>query len=144
MKVVDVASHILKNFGPMTPMKLQKLVYYSQAWHMVWEEKVLFDDEFEAWANGPVCRSLYRSHRREYHLGQDYFDRYNPKELPVEEIESIDAVCEHYSQFTAQQLSDKTHQEAPWLIAREGYDLGQSCEEVITKASIHEYYSGLS
>ena len=43
-KVDDVASAILNRLGEMTAMKLQKLVYYSQAWHLVWEEKPLFVD----------------------------------------------------------------------------------------------------
>jgi len=47
-------------------MKLQKLCYYAQAWHMVWEDETLFDEDFQAWANEPVCRSLYASHRREF------------------------------------------------------------------------------
>lgn len=42
---------------------LQKLVYYSQAWHLVWEERRLFEEPIEAWVNGPVVRELYRRHR---------------------------------------------------------------------------------
>ncbi|WP_307850044.1 MULTISPECIES: type II toxin-antitoxin system antitoxin SocA domain-containing protein [unclassified Saccharopolyspora] len=42
----------------MTAMKLQKLVYYSQAWHLVWDERPLFDEPVQAWANGPVVPDL--------------------------------------------------------------------------------------
>ncbi len=58
-QVADVAAYILEKCGPMTAMKLQKLVYYSQAWHLVWTEKPLFDNRIEAWANGPVVWELY-------------------------------------------------------------------------------------
>jgi len=47
----------------MTAMKLQKLAYYSQAWSLVWDEKALFPEKIEAWANGPVVRALYDRHR---------------------------------------------------------------------------------
>src|SRR5680860_1872649 len=59
--VLDVAEYILKETGSMTTMKLQKLVYYSQAWSLVWDEKPLFGEPIEAWANdGPVRPCLDR------------------------------------------------------------------------------------
>jgi len=61
----DVAAYILKNGGRMSVMKLQKLVYYSQAWHLVWEDKRLFSDRIEAWANGPVVPNLYPAFERQ-------------------------------------------------------------------------------
>ena len=54
MTVLDVAAYILERQGSMTTMKLQKLVYYCQAWSLVWDERPLFDESIEAWANGPV------------------------------------------------------------------------------------------
>jgi uncharacterized phage-associated protein len=57
--VFDVAAYILAEQGPVTHMKLQKLVYYCQGWHLAWDEKPLFDEPIEAWANGPVCPALY-------------------------------------------------------------------------------------
>ena len=62
----DVAAFILKESGPMTAMKLQKLVYYCQAWSLVWDEKPLFKEKIEAWANGPVVRALYEKHRGKF------------------------------------------------------------------------------
>lgn len=56
----DVAQYVLEQSGKMTTIKLQKLVYYCQAWSLVWTESPLFDDRIEAWANGPVVPSLYR------------------------------------------------------------------------------------
>ena len=57
--VFDTATYILEKLGPMSTMKLQKLCYYSQAWSLVWDEEPLFPEEFEAWANGPVCSELF-------------------------------------------------------------------------------------
>ena len=48
-EVLDVAAYILKKQGPMTAMKLQKLVYYCQAWSLVWQSKPLFPNDIEAW-----------------------------------------------------------------------------------------------
>lgn len=52
--VFDVAEYILEQHGEMTSMKLQKLVYYCQAWHLAWSDEPLFRESIEAWANGPV------------------------------------------------------------------------------------------
>ena len=53
----DVAAFILREYGrPMSTMKLQKLGYYAQAWHLAWEGVPLFDDNIEAWANGARLR----------------------------------------------------------------------------------------
>ncbi len=49
---LDVAEYILREMGPVTAMKLQKLVYYSQAWSLVWDEEPIFEEEIQAWANG--------------------------------------------------------------------------------------------
>ena len=58
-KVKDVAQYILEKQGDMTTIKLQKLVYYCQAWALVWTEAPLFEEKIEAWANGPVTPELF-------------------------------------------------------------------------------------
>ena len=63
--VSDVASYMLNKLAPaetdriVTSWKLQKLVYYCQAWSLVWDERELFPERLEAWADGPVCPDLY-------------------------------------------------------------------------------------
>ena len=57
--VFDTAKYILEQFGSMSTMKLQKLCYYSQAWSLVWDDSPLFEEDFQAWANGPVCPELF-------------------------------------------------------------------------------------
>ena len=55
--VYDVAAYILKQRGPLTAMKLQKLVYYSQAWSIVWDDDAVFSEEIEAWKKkDPILR----------------------------------------------------------------------------------------
>ncbi len=64
--VFDVATYILKKTRPCTHMKLQKLLYYAQAWSLVWDEKQLFGDRIEAWANGPVVPRLFQQLKGKY------------------------------------------------------------------------------
>nr|MBF2754094.1 SocA family protein [Gammaproteobacteria bacterium AqS3] len=126
-------------------MKLQKLVYYSQCWALVWDEEPLFDEEIQAWMNGPVCKPLYDLNKGKFKITADDIADGDSNRLNEDERETIDAVLEGYGDNTAQQLSDLTHLEAPWNSARRraGVELGDRCDEVITLADMHEYYSGV-
>ncbi len=140
--VFDVAKYILEKQGSMTTMKLQKLVYYSQAWSIVWDEKPLFAEEIQAWASGPVVQELYKEHKGEFQIS--VLDKGNTDNLKSEEKETLNAVLQAYGDKPAQWLSDLTHMEQPWNEARKGIPLGENCENEITQASLAEYYSSLS
>ena len=140
--VFDVAKYILEKQDSITTMKLQKLVYYSQAWSVVWDEKPLFGEKIQAWASGPVVRELYEVHKGEFRISD--LPKGNIDNLTQEEQETIDAVLQAYGDKPAQWLSDLTHMEKPWNEAREGFDPGDNCENEITPASLAEYYSSLS
>jgi|SRR5665213_2251916 len=139
--VHDVASYILKKYGPTTPMKLQKLVYYCQAWSLVWDEKPLFAARIEAWINGPVIPVLYNKHKGQFKISE--WEWGNSKALNTQQIETIDGVVVFYGSKTAQWLSDLTHRERPWRDARAGLEDGERGNKEISLASLHEYYSSL-
>jgi uncharacterized phage-associated protein len=139
--VFDVAAYILSQAGPMTHMKLQKLIYYSQAWSLVWDEAPLFPERIEAWANGPVCPDLYYAHQGEFTVTEE--PKGSAKSLKKVERETADAVIKHYGKKSALWLSDLTHRERPWKEARRGLEDGVRSNRVITHASMSEYYSDL-
>jgi uncharacterized phage-associated protein len=141
--VFDVGQYILRKQGQMTTMKLQKLVYYSQAWSLVWDEKPLFDERIEAWASGPVVPQLYQEHRGVFLISSSELGKGNPDNLELVQKETIDAVLEVYGDKPAQWLADLTHMEKPWNDAREGIHIGHNCSNEITLASMAEYYSSL-
>ncbi len=141
-KVLDVAAYILNKQGPMTAMKLQKLVYYSQAWTLVWDEKPLYRNHIEAWANGPVIPALYKAHRGLFRVGRGTV-RGNAARLIANEKETIDAVLRHYGGKSSHWLSELTHSERPWKSARKGLEPGERSNQEITQAAMAEYYGGL-
>lgn len=140
--VYDVAEFILESVGPISAMKLQKLVYYSQAWSLAWDEVPLFEEEIEAWANGPVVRDLFEIHRGKFRVFPGDFHG-NSANLAFEEKETIAQVIEFYGNKSPQWLSDLTHSEAPWIDARAGVPDGVRSGNVISKESMLEYYSSL-
>lgn len=144
--VFDVAAYILAKAGPMVAMKLQKLCYYSQAWHLVWDEEPLFPERIEAWANGPVVRDLYRKHRLRWEIdGDETFDG-DPDRLKSNERETIDLVLDFYGGKSAHWLSELTHREDPWRNARKrgGLADGERGDAQILDADMLEYYDGLT
>ena len=141
VSVFDVAAYILGERGAMTTWKLQKLVYYSQAWSLAWDDDALFPEEIEAWANGPVVRELYDAHRREYRVSD--LGKGDPDALAPDQRETVDAVLEFYGGRSPQWLSDLTHMEDPWRSARKGVPEGERGNSIIPKQDLAEYYGAL-
>lgn len=141
IQVFDVASYILEKMGIMTTMKLQKLVYYSQAWSLVWDEKRLFEEDVEAWANGPVVRDLFNYHRGMYEISSIPIG--NPRLLNQEQQDTVDAVLEYYGHRSAQWLIELTHIEDPWIQARKGLPKLERGNRVISLDAMADYYSSL-
>lgn len=112
----DVAAAVLVRTGSITTKKLQKLVYYSQAWHLAFHGRPLFDDEIQAWVQGPVVRSLYEQHRTRYEVAS--WPAGNPEGLDADERRTIDWVIGKYGHFSAEALSNMTHAEVPWRVGR--------------------------
>lgn len=140
-RVDDVAAYVLEEQGQITVMKLQKLVYYSQAWHLVWDSEPLFEDPILAWANGPVIRRLYDQHRGRFQVSE--WPSGASSNLTQDQRETIDAVLGLYGELTAVQLSELTHSEDPWRDARAGLEPGERSEKVIAISALAEYYEGL-
>jgi len=140
-KVDDVAAFVIERLGPLNVWKLQKLVYYSQAWHLAWDEVPLFPDRIEAWANGPVVPALYRQHQGTFRVSS--WDSGNPANLSASEVETVEAVLAYYGPQTGHWLSAVTHREKPWLDARQGTAAGDNGEREITRDAMGHYYGGL-
>ncbi len=138
--VHDVAAYTLKHKGPMTAMKLQKLVYYAQAWSLVWDDEPLFPERIEAWANGPVVYELYDRHRGQFKVSEWNGD---PSSLNKDQRETVDSVLKFYGIKSSQELSNLTHREDPWQIARKGMGSGERGNSEITLSSMAEYFSDL-
>lgn len=141
--IFDVAKYILCQKGTMSTWKLQKLCYYSQAWALAWTGKALFNEDFEAWRNGPVCRELFYVHKGLYDVDATLFPNANLDNLTEDEKDTINIVLENYGDKEPYELRSQTHSEKPWRDMRVGlgdFDIGTN---KITKAAIGDYYGSL-
>lgn len=132
--VRDAAQFVLDMRGPMTAMKLQKLIYYSQVWSVVWDDDVLFPEPIEAWKNGPVVRDLWEATRGSFRV--ERIPNGVASVLTGRQRETVSKVLDFYADKDAQWLSDLTHMEDPW---KEAYEQAQNTE--ISLERISEYYS---
>ena len=137
----DVAAAILERTGPTDTYKLQKLVYYCQAWHLVWEGTPLFPEPIEAWSGGPVVRVLYNRHSGSYSVSS--WAAGNAAALSRSERRTVETVVDSYGRLSGRQLSLLTHRERPWRTARGNLAPGVRGNAVISWDEMKDYYSGL-
>ena len=142
----DVADWFLGNIDrdsgdAITHLKLQKLVYYAQAWSLALRDRPLFDEDMQAWAHGPVAESIYRDHK-----GSGWDALPAPETAPdigEEDSEFLATILATYGDFSAKHLERMTHREAPWLEARNGLPDEARSSEPISKSRMASFYREL-
>ena len=138
--VHDVAAYVVGHFGSsISTMKLQKLCYIAQGWSLALRQTPLFEDDFQAWANGPVCWTLFDAHRGRYNV--DAWVKGNAGALDRKELIILDAVLRNYEALTGRQLSALTHKPGtPWTVTRNGLPEGSRSTEIISKELIRAHF----
>jgi uncharacterized phage-associated protein len=134
----DVSSYIIslaEQIGePVTNMKLQKLLYYSYAWHLVeFNSSKLFGENIEAWQYGPVVPVVYRQYRS---CGADNIKKSasgDTNNIDAKSKEIIDEVFNVYGSKSAIELMRLSHSEAPWRDTyQEGRKISISDDAIVT------------
>ena len=123
---------------PISQLKLQKLVYYAQAWSLALNGSPLMKAEFQAWVHGPVNRQLY-DRFKQYAWQPITVDAKKP-ELPQPVLDHLEEVWQVYGGYSPFDLERMTHSEAPWQKAREGLAPDENCEEIISAEDMMEFY----
>jgi uncharacterized phage-associated protein len=133
--VFDAAHYILSTIGgDVSTVKLQKLCYYAQAWHLARYGAPLFPEEFEKWDNGPVCRELYLVHRGNFSINAESIpgELCLSEDFSADECGTMDLVLEKYGVLDGDELSKLSHREDPWKLSPKN--------SVISKNVMETYY----
>jgi uncharacterized phage-associated protein len=117
-------------------LKLQKLVYYAQGFHLALHGAPLFREQIEAWEHGPVVPELYREYKRYGSASIPSPDDFDPDEYDADVAGLLDEVYDVFGQYSAWKLRNMTHEERPWLEAYGDGDRGR----VISPESMREYF----
>lgn len=134
----DVAKYILQDHGPMSTMKLQKLVYYCQAYQVAWTGKPMFREAVRAWTHGPVIYELFSQHRGMFEVAVDDID--GDADALDDDMELVvGAVTDALNELTGWELRNRTHDEGPW---RDAFDPEEPRHnQEITLDAMRDYYS---
>ena len=130
----------------LTNLKLNKLVYYTQAWHLALFKKPVFEDEIEAWVHGPVLPAVYDTYK---HFKWTPIIRYDLKleeirqQFSAEQQELLDDIIEVYLPKTTYELEQLTRDEDPWISARAGLAPFEASHNVITHDAMQKFFTGL-
>lgn len=149
-----LADYILYRHGPMSHLKLQKLIYLIEGYHLAFfSGESLVSDSFEAWTHGPVRRKIYDSFKNSAILYGDLTyiqtpDAPKPEKilrdsLSSEQTELIDEGLTMYKDFSGMQLEGVTHKQSPWTNARHGLPYYAKCENAISRTDMQQYFSTL-
>lgn len=130
----------------ITNLKLNKLVYYTQAWHLALFNDPMFDDEIEAWVHGPVLPAVYDVYKHfkwtpiiKHDLNLEEIKQ----QFSAEKQELLDDIVEVYLPKTAYELEQTTRCEDPWIIARDGLEPDRASHKVITHDTMQKYFAEL-
>jgi uncharacterized phage-associated protein len=143
--IFDVANFFLNRVetdqgSSITHLKLQKLCYYAQAWFVAIEDKKLFNESFEAWVHGPVNPELFNKYRDSSWHSLSPVEDFDSSVFSALELDHLEEVWGIYGKYDGKFLEELTHQEDPWLHAREGYDLTERCNIEIDINHMAIYY----
>ena len=143
-KMLRVIAYIFEKLGEVTPLMLQKLLYFIQGVNYALYGKPIFNEDCRAWVHGPVYPEVYE-------LFKDF--KYDPIDdarfalfggtkdaLTEEEKHVIDLVLNTFGMYGGKVLEKITHNEDPWIEARKGYGDSIPSSELLPKERIMRYY----
>lgn len=147
--LIDVTDYIIWAMGrqqfSLGTLKLQKLLFYSQAWHLALQGVPLFEGRFQAWVHGPLLVSVHErfkhSHSRFSPVTSESISRkFDSSSVPSSVKEHLDEVLDAYGQFTSIQLIEMTRGELPWIQARGDLEPAARCETEISEETMASFY----
>lgn len=140
-KIDTVIQYLLKQCEDITPLALQKALYYIQGFYFAFYKSFLFSEDCQAWVHGPVYRDIYFRYR-------DY--RFDPIETSDDFDASIfssgekaiyDSVINNLCCYSGKVLERFTHNEIPWLTTRGDLPISAPSDRIIDKSLIGDYFS---
>lgn len=143
-----IIAHCNINNIEISNKKLQKLMYYCQAWHLALLGDKLIENDFEAWVHGAVLRPLYFNYSN---FGYNRICMDNSKAIDIVQKfnnntsmtirDLIQKVFNKYINCDADELEEINHSEYPWIKARQGLKPYENSDKIISKELIQEYYA---
>ena len=147
-KIYIVSNYIINKMDDITPLILQKILYFIQGFSNHFIKYNIFDSDCEAWVNGPVYREIYDSYSR---FQYKYIEESNIKNvkksftkyLTFDEINLIDAIIKNFGCYSSDILMQMTHLTEPWIKNRQGLKFDEISNNSINIQEINEYFESI-
>ncbi len=145
VNIFNVANFFLKIVdrdagSTITPLKLQKILYYAQGFYLAKYDQELFSEDFQAWAHGPANEEIYNKYKS---YGFNAIEEPSFAEIPIFDGDLNDFLSDIWATFgiyDGKYLEKLTHNETPWIEARKGYQPGEACSVIISKDSMKAFF----
>lgn len=141
-----IISEVTEGGKPLNHLKLQKLLYFVDAWYMAFGKPPLFEEKFQAWVHGPVSRDIYDRFSPTKDLYSpitrgDMMEGFNPESISKAARLQIKNILEVYAKYSGSELEEIAHKEEPWIKARGNFPPAARCENEIDKDLTKRYYA---
>jgi uncharacterized phage-associated protein len=142
-KIETVIGYLLYKCEDVTPLALQKLLYYVQGFFYAFNNVFIFEDDCEAWVHGPVYRKVYHKYSDYKYDSIDSADSFDETIFSVAEKAVIDGIVDNFSCYSGKVLERFTHSEQPWIETRADLPVFAQSDRVIDKKMIADYFSAV-
>ncbi|MEX1014742.1 MAG: type II toxin-antitoxin system antitoxin SocA domain-containing protein [Candidatus Paceibacterota bacterium] len=144
-KSIKVAEYFVKKNEEdqkgLDPKKIQKLVYYAQAWNLVVNGEKLYSDRIKAWIHGPAIPRVWHAFKEfNFYASHPEFLEKDFSVFTDEEKRVLEAVWEIYGKYDGNYLEALTHEELPWQEARRDVSPSEASSNTISTALMQRYY----
>lgn len=138
-----IIQYLLNKCEDITPLALQKALYYVQGFYYVFEEKFLFDEECEAWVHGPVYRKVYNRYSSYRFDPIESIEDFDESVFTTAEKAILDSIIKNFCCYSGKTLEKFTHMEKPWLNTRADLPVDAHSDCVIPKEMIGKYFNAV-
>ena len=145
-KIYLISKHIIARMEDITPLALQKILYYIQGFSTYFFDRPIFNDNAEAWVHGPVYREIYDrfSYYRYNPISKNEFESYNEiNSLNDKEINLIDSVINNFGVYSGKTLEKMTHTTIPWEEGRKELSEEEYSSNIIDIDTMKDYFTNI-
>jgi uncharacterized phage-associated protein len=144
-KIYLVAKYIIAKMEDITPLALQKILYYIQGFSTCLLESPIFSDTPQAWVHGPVYKNIYNrfSYYSYNSIDKNEFSDYKEINISSEELNLIDEIISDFGMFSGKALEKMTHISNPWISNRKNLYETDSSNSEIKLSQIEKYFANV-
>lgn len=138
---IDVAiDYLLCQCEDITPLALQKLLYYIQGFYFAFMDDFIFKEDCQAWVHGPVYREIYFRYNHYQFDPIKLNEICDKSQLTEKERAVVDSVIKNLGCYSGKLLEKFTHSETPWIKTRNDLSVNEPSDKIISKDIIGEYF----